>query len=264
MVLVRLDRLVCSLIQSVRISRFIHSSSLFTSRSSDLGSHLTTKVRRSLILGSAVVAIIVMIGLAWFLFFSQNPSSPNFAGKNSTTSKSADGLSLVLSLNSTIMQSGQGISVILEEQNTLPKVNDVSASTNWPLNGLKVSPCGPLNYPIGVAIFQGYYVAANISSAKPLQLYEPGVYACPMILAKIDAYAFQPLSSTASVIGSCGPSSCFTERIYSNVTANGYWNEGLLEGATFTPFNPGAYTVVAGDEWGALAVLHFFVEQYLP
>jgi hypothetical protein len=215
-------------------------------------------------LGSAVVAIILMIGLAWFLLFSQNPPSPEFAGKNSTTSNSANGLSLVLSLNSTIMQSGQGISVILEEQNTLPKVNEVSASTNWPLNGLKVGPCGPLNYPIGVAIFQGYYVAANISSAKPLQLYEPGVYACPMILAKIDAYTFQPLSSTADIVGSCGSSSCFTERIYSNVTANGYWNEGLLGGATFTHFNPGTYTVVAGDEWGALAILHFLVGQHLP
>ena len=36
----------------------------------------------------------------------------------------------------------------------------------------------------------------------------------------------------------------------------GYWN-----GSTITDFEQGVYTVVAGDEWGALVVLHFTVSK---
>jgi hypothetical protein len=40
----------------------------------------------------------------------------------------------------------------------------------------------------------------------------------------------------------------------------GYWASNEV-GAAFTNFGPGVYTVVAGDEWGALVVLHFTVSQ---
>ena len=47
--------------------------------------------------------------------------------------------------------------------------------------------------------FKGNYTAANISSATPLQIYEPGIYHCPMILADISSYVFQPLSDNAAI-----------------------------------------------------------------
>jgi hypothetical protein len=40
----------------------------------------------------------------------------------------------------------------------------------------------------------------------------------------------------------------------------GYWASNNV-GATFTNFEPGVYTVIAGDEWGALVVVHFTVSQ---
>ncbi len=178
---------------------------------------------------------------------------------SSTTSESVNGLILSLSLNSTTFQPGQEISVVIDEQNTLAAVNNVSASNGWPLRGLSVGPCGTLNYPMGVAIFQGYYTSSNVSSATSLQLYQPGIYHCPMILGGINAYVFQPSSDIASVFGSCDPNPCLTDfKISSEITVTGYWTNG--QEATLSNFTPGVYTVVGGDEWGALAVLHFVVQ----
>ena len=39
---------------------------------------------------------------------------------------------------------------------------------------------------------------------------------------------------------------------------NGYWDGNPME-AVQDNFNPGVYTVVAGDEWGALVLVHFTV-----
>lgn len=171
--------------------------------------------------------------------------------------KSGNGLSLTLSLNSTILQHGQEILVTIDEQNTLAVVNNVSASDNWPVKGLSLGPCGTLNYPVGVAIFQGYYT--NVLSGTPLQLYEPGAYHCPLVLADIKAYAFQPLSDIASIVCSWLSSPCETESMTSQVAATGYWTDS--QEATFSDFTPGVYTVVGGDEWGTLVVLHFVVED---
>lgn len=187
------------------------------------------------------------------------PSSIPPLNTSSTTSESVNGLLLSLSLNATTFQPGQEILVVIDEQNTLATVNNVSTSNSWPLKGLSLGPCGTLNYPIGVAIFQGYYTSSNVSSATPLQLYKPGTYHCPMILSEINAYAFQPSSDIASAYGSCDPNPCLTDfEISSEITVTGYWLNG--QEAAPSNFTPGVYTVVAGDEWGALAVLHFVVQ----
>src|SRR2546428_12221536 len=114
---------------------------------------------------------------------SPNNSSPlpsSYFDSSSTTVKSVDGLALTLLLNSTRIRPGQGISITVQETNTLSTVNNVSASTHWPLSGLSVGPCGPLNFPVGGAIIQGYYDSSSVSSGRPLGLYQPGAYYCPM------------------------------------------------------------------------------------
>jgi hypothetical protein len=169
-----------------------------------------------------------------------------------------NGLSLSLSLNSTTLQPGQEISVLIDEQNTLTTVNNVSASNGWPLKGLSLGPCGTVNYPIGVAIFQGYYTSSNVSSATPLQLYKPGIYYCPMILSYISGYVFQPSSDIAGVLSDSDPTPQLTNKMTSEITVTGYWLNG--QEATLSNFTPGVYTVVGEDEWGALAVLHFVVQ----
>ena len=47
-----------------------------------------------------------------------------------------------------------------------------------------------------------------------------------------------------------------TENMNAEVQTTGY---GGTSSAAFTNFDHGVYTVVAGDEWGALVVVHFTV-----
>lgn len=175
------------------------------------------------------------------------------------TSESINGLVLSLSLNSTSLQFDQEIEVTVDELNTLSKINNVLAAKKWPLQGLSLGPCGTLNYPVGVAIFEGYYTSANISTAIPLKLYDPNaLYHCPAILSAITAYEFQPSSDVASIYGSCDPNPCDPDvKMNSEVEAKGCWTGSPK--ATYNDFNPGVYTVVGGDEWGALAILYFVV-----
>jgi hypothetical protein len=116
---------------------------------------------------------------------------------------------------------------------------------------------------VGVAIFKGYYTSLNITGATPLKLYDPGaIYHCPAILASITAYEFQPSSNVASIYGSCDPNPCITDiKMNPSLTAKGYWSGNPAE---FNSFDPGVYTVVGGDEWGAQATLYFVVYQTPP
>jgi hypothetical protein len=44
------------------------------------------------------------------------------------------------------------------------------------------------------------------------------------------------------------------------LTINGYWpDDSFSSNSQLTNFSPGVYTVVGGDEWGNLIVLHFMV-----
>ena len=190
---------------------------------------------------------------------TSTPTPTNFSGEESTTYLSNSGLALSLSLSATEIQPGQQVSLTIAEKNTLNSMNTVQAANNWPLKGLGVSACGTLNYPIGIAIFQGYYTSADINPGALLALYDPyAPYACPMILSGITAYAFKPLSAVADVLvsGSSEPAIAALQ-MNAVVAAKGYWTAGQT--STFANFAPGVYTVVGGDEWGGLVVLHFTV-----
>ena len=185
-----------------------------------------------------------------------------FNNGNSASSKSVSGLELTLSLDSKTYQSGQQVGIDIDEKNTLSKTNTINSSSKWPVSGLRVGPCGTLNYPFGIEVFQGNYTAANISSATPLQIYEPGIYHCPMILSDTSSYVFQPLSDNAAIFQMSEPTAVFCMAMNTEFepAPTGYWASNDV-GAAFTNFESGVYTVVAGDEWGALVIVHFTVSQ---
>jgi len=207
-----------------------------------------------------IVCLCALTGCSSFAHSSTQTISTDISDVNSATLKLASGLSLSLSLDSTTYQPGQQVDIIVDEKNTLSQTNKINASEKWPVSGLGVGPCGTLNYPFGVAIFQGDYTVANVSSATPLQIYEPGIYHCPMILTGISSYVFQPLSDTAAIFQVPESDAAFTLEMKTEFepAPTGYWASNAPN-ATLTNFEPGVYTVVAGDEWGALVVLHFKV-----
>jgi hypothetical protein len=207
-----------------------------------------------------MIFLFLLTGCSSLVHSSVQPVSTSSPGINSASSNSVSALSLSLSLDSATYQPGQTVTIVVNETNTLKKTNSVSAADNWVFSGLTLGPCGTLNYPFGIAIFRGYYIAGNISSATPLKLDNPDVkYPCPMILAKISTYAFQPSGDTADVFQLGGIDPVLTEEMNAQIHPTGYWT-GSPNGAS-TNFIPGVYTVVAGDEWGTMVFLHFTVSQ---
>jgi hypothetical protein len=178
---------------------------------------------------------------------------------NAATIQSAHGLSLSLSLDSTIYHVGNGVSIVIDEKNMLPRTNRVTASEKWPIGGLSAGPCGTYNFPFGMAIFQGNYTAVDIVSSAPMELFDPNLkHSCPLILSEISSYVFQPASDSAAVFQMSESTATLTLKMNSLVQPAlfGYWT-----GTEFNDYIPGVYTVVAGDEWGAMVVLHFTVIQ---
>ncbi len=189
---------------------------------------------------------------------SSASTSSTSASSSSTSEKSpGNGLQLSLALNGSSISPGQGIAATVVEVNTLTTPNNVSAAAEWPIGNLAVGPCGHVNEPVGIALLRGDYDAANASSGLALQIYQPGTYGCPAILSEISGFVFQASSDNATVLGSCQPGPCFNETVSASVSVGGYWTGSLS--TSFTNFPSGVYTVVAGDEWGGIAIAHFTV-----
>ncbi|MFI5419662.1 MAG: hypothetical protein ACHQ1H_01705 [Nitrososphaerales archaeon] len=189
----------------------------------------------------------------------------------------SNGLTMQLAMNTStvfanplsVNQSG-GILIMISLYNTLPTANNLSSSQAWPIAGLLAGPCSGYK-PIGIAVMKGFYSPGNISQGQPLHLFQQ-IY-CPAYFPA-QYYIFGPTSdyvrmfskpnspapsnvsqnsnplgdmeAVVSLSGSCcrqlpGPQNCSCY-IYSPI-----------------PFSTGTYTVVGGDEWGDLAILHFFV-----
>jgi hypothetical protein len=175
--------------------------------------------------------------------------------------ESANGLRLSLSLDATTYKAGQEITITIDEQNTRSTANNNAAAQNWPMAKLAVGPCGTLNYPFGMAVFKGYFSSDDVVAAAPVTLYDPGtIYHCPLILAGITAYDFKASSNAADIIGACEPNPCLLDMTMQTVIlVKGYWTTGSM--VNLNNFDPGIYTVAAGDEWGNLAILHFTITK---
>ena len=185
---------------------------------------------------------------------------------NAALVKSAHGLDMSLSLDSAIYQSSQDISIIIDEKNTLSSTNNMHSTTRL-LDELVLpdpqDPTGTDNYPFevypfGVAIFQGYYTTGlNLSKVTPLNLIEPVIeHGRIEHFGENFVYNFKP-SSDIAVFNYGGTIN--NSPMKDEINIEGYrTNAGSY---SFSNFKPGIYTVVAGDEWGAMVILHFTVSQ---
>jgi hypothetical protein len=182
----------------------------------------------------------------------------NFNGANSASSSSTNGLSLSLSLDSKTYQPGQEISIVVDIKNTRSRTNDVPISNDWSYNQLASGQCD-MGLPYGIAVFHGDYTSSDFSTATPLALWNYNFIVPCGIPMTNTAYDFNPLSDMANPIDGTS-SQNYSFAIDAEFTETGYWT-GAAPNATMHNFDPGVYTVVAGDEWGALLVVHFTVSQ---
>jgi hypothetical protein len=219
---------------------------------------------------SVFVALAALICAAVLLSASSEPTptvtyTSITLDQYSSTVISSYGLSLTLSLNSTTYHPGEQISITIDEKNTLARENNIRGADRWPVQGLTLSPCGTLYYPFGISILQGYYDAKGAVAIAPLQLFDPNaIYHCPAILAAVYYdFVFQPGSNVVAIYTSYDHFTPLSMNMTTTITSAGFWTiPYITHGHTlwiFSNFTPGIYTVVGGDEWGALVILHFSI-----
>ncbi len=133
---------------------------------------------------------------------------------------------------------------------------------DWPYQADSLNPFAPCGAPaqVGFGILQGYYDQSNYSKAIALILYNVSeTFSCTTFAFGVFTYSFQPQSDVVELLNSSG-TPLFNESISINGQFGGYWHVGS-SASDYEDFPPGAYTVIAADEWGQLAFLHFIVSS---
>jgi hypothetical protein len=215
-------------------------------------------LRKSLELAAlAMVTLAVMSGalLEWGPHLAGDDYAP---AASSVSVQSIRGLQLHLSVNGTSIPEGEEVLISVWMYNPSSQDLQVSAAGQWQYEGFGTGPCGPSNLPMGILVFSGNLSIGDLQSAEPLELYEgpPVAYHCPVEYA-IAGFVFHPLGDNATYLEVCGPSlSC--QGSEASMTAVMVFS-GYYVGGSFKSFDPGVYTVVGGDEWGGIVLLHFVV-----
>jgi hypothetical protein len=168
-------------------------------------------------------------------------------------------LKFTLTTNATTVVSGQSIELRADIFNTLPQMVSLNYTSSWAWPQLTSAPCTAV---AGIAIVRGYYTQSNMTAgASPLQQFPSGLLVgCPAAAGEGGHYVFEPLSDNATIYGD------LVAPAGAGLITDGYYAPGQTYvqgqpngGETITPFEPGSYTVVAGDEWGQVAFAHFVV-----
>jgi hypothetical protein len=193
-------------------------------------------------------------------------SSSNGLNQTFESSNSTLGLDLLLSVNSTTIPSEDAIGIAASVLNLRSTANNLTASNDWPVQGLTSGPCpsgGPSTFPAGIAVFRGSYGMNNLSSARPLEIWP--LIGCPAE-AEINAtsYSFLPKDDIANYSGypvtQSPPSLARQESsTWIVVGASIYAANGTGFYSSLDSSLPSAYTLVAGDEWGQAVLVHFEV-----
>jgi hypothetical protein len=214
------------------------------------------------------VLFLSSVSLNYGLYASNNYKPLNYSSDPSDFSLNASDvgaknhLSLTMILDASTISPGQSVDLTIYVSNILGTANAVNASRDWPLSSLSLGGCGTLNYPMGYAVYSGFYSASDISAATPLSIIHPGIYNCPAIFY-IGSYVFSPSSTKATLVGSDG-NVLFSDQMSAGTAISGYWTYNPLtdpygNDAHFHNFSSGVYTIAGGDEWGNLVILHFKV-----
>ncbi len=203
----------------------------------------TTGLSMVVIVG--VVAVIAAAGAVYFmlssnLFSSTSAQAPTTAHVvNSTT-----GLELYVSVNASRIVYGQGVNVSIWLANAGSNNIDLSyPNSDWVLPFLNGNICFLVTNYI---FFEGYVTMSNVSSIHGDQVLQPFMITTDLC----------PQESGQLVIYPHGNNSSSYVSRYSISFNGGYvgaWPPEVL-------FPVGTVTVIVGDAWGQLVLLHFTVE----
>ena len=208
------------------------------------------KIRRIALISANVVVLILVVTVSLYYW-----------GPFSYHGNSEKQLTLIASEDRDSIISGQNITIRLGIFNNGP-TSIFNVSNQWPTLGgekvrLSISPCS-VDVPYGFAVVPGNVSSSSIFTAKPLSMWQPGVYMCPVIYP-VSSYKIIGLSSNGYIISSSNSPIPIT--LSDIATFSGYWvpSNTFNSSYHFVYFPAGQYTVIVADEWGAIAFLHFTV-----
>jgi hypothetical protein len=218
------------------------------------GSSMSTYVLLALTIGIAVTVT------SAFVIYGGSSASSTSSSTTSSTSSQGSGIQLVLSVSPSQGPHATSFEVNATVWNTLSRTNNVTGVNNY--RGVQFNPlCN--NGPVTFEVLQGYYTAANFTSGTVLSIHGVQNMMCVVPTSALSYYVFQPNSdvfigplnqqgiggqaSTASMTTRSATTAAPLVNVYSNVLADP------------RPFPTGTYTVVAADNWGQLAAVHFTV-----
>jgi len=209
-------------------------------------------MKREILAAIITVLMVGGIGVGYYLYQTLANPTPGVVQTTYAATNPNLGIHLSLSLNGTTARLGGRISFQAFVYNDLGRENNVTASSDWTIPRLIMDPCGPVDSPVAVVTIRGHFDEANVSSAPTPEF---GV-GCTTVAGGISGYSFQAYGDQAYVIGvnqECVPTGCMMGIGFSG-TIFGYLSDGQT-----SPFVHGAYTVVAEDEWGDMAMAPFTV-----
>lgn len=236
--------------------------------------------RVGLIIGIVLVIIVVSVGVATVVYsnstqkitttnsissslISSTSSTSQYFPNSTASSVNPNGLQFIMSINSTELKPSQSVLIFMMVNNSA-ETNNVTGISDWRYPWLTDNLYCPLF--ASAVILQGFYTLSNVSSsATPVQTKEPGSgTSCPIgaSLWYTGGFVLKAAGSNASGLN--------TSLIFS-----GYWNVSAVQQLSteslvnvtesgspyFLPFSSGLYTVVGGDEWGDITLLHFVVSE---
>ena len=220
------------------------------------GNHLTFGFRFSKFWLLGAIALLLVFSACGRTSIGITDNSPT---KDSVASK--NGLVLSLEVGSTDYHPGDTISITLDEINTLAKNNLIPAADLWTDKNLILGFSTNVTlsiYPFGLSILQGDYNESDYAAVVPLEsFYDMNAIYLGGPPEQMISYDFEPSSDVA--VPKVYQSGDFSpiSMIHTN-TVTGFW-VGTWGHAIYSDFTPGTYTIVGGDEWGAIAILHFTV-----
>jgi hypothetical protein len=175
----------------------------------------------------------------------------------------SNGLRLGLTLSTS---STGALNVTVSEFNTLDHVNDVTDGSGFPPATNRTDfyewyggICS--NSPIGYEVVQGNYGENNFTQGTALALAIQSPVQCAEVGGGSNNYISNPLSDVANLSRASSGFWIGSLVAYSGNPCFDDLDPGPSCPLSFVSFPPGTYSVVAGDEWGQIVVLHFTIQD---
>lgn len=215
---------------------------------------------RKVLLTFAIVSIIVLAGgMIYYFQGYQTKAIPDTSTSDSLFNSTLH-LQLILSMSNSTIIYGQNETIQVQVYNALNSMNSIRPDENFPTfaSGYRISPGPCSEMPYGFAVIQGNYDMSDLGAATPLELYQPGIYSCPVEFS-VSQYQFFGHDTEARIYSnnSASQQPGLTDFNYV-LNLSGYWSSGP-QYSGFRTFETGVYTVVAADGWGEAVLLHFYV-----